>query len=632
MNFLKTIEHKLQLLLFFLAVLVYANTWTHDYAWDDSIVITSNERVQDGIKGIPDLFFQYRSNDQSDRYGYRPLTLITYALEVQVFGLNPQPAHFINSLLYGLLLVLLFRFLNSLFKNKDPWFLLLVCGLYAVHPLHTEVVANIKSRDEILAFIFGTLALLSLIKGIEAERGMKKHWLNYCLYIILAFLSKESALVFIPLSFLILLFHSELSFKKTPKHILPVGIAFLALTGIWLLVHSAVLLIDQSAELIAKGQYREDGFLGNPLKDLKALSSIFPNSVYLIYKYLQLFFFPAPLVHDYGYSYLPLITGKNPVFIGGIIGGFVFLFLLIKNLRKRPAWLFGSLFFLIGIFGYLHLVSMGTDIMAERFMFVPSLGLCIMTVDLLDLVSNVFKNRDLSVKVFRYSLLCIMVIFFAQSFSRNSAWKNNGTLFAADIEELSSCSRANYNYAVYLHHQMYEDSPARRKEYQQKILRHYKRSIEISDRAYTAWLDLGSAYMEFGEPKKALVVFKETCRLFSNLSEPFFLLGKYYVSNEEYVSAIEAFKKAKHNGWANTQTYYYLAVCYLKQREQQKAIDILVEGLEYKPDYSEYYDLLGDLYYANGEREAASVQLRKAINLSPSKTILQDKFRQRFTE
>ena len=165
-------------ILFCLGFLIYANTWTHDYALDDSIVIVDNVFTSKGLSGIKDLFtsdtfygfFNQSGKDNLVQGGrYRPLSLATFALEVELFGMKPGVSHWINSLLYALLGLLVFSVLNRLFKDQRQGVVIAFWStlLFVVHPLHTEVVANIKGRDEILALGFALLALDSAIKYLD---------------------------------------------------------------------------------------------------------------------------------------------------------------------------------------------------------------------------------------------------------------------------------------------------------------------------------------------------------------------------------------------------------------------------------------------------------------------------------
>ena len=185
-----------------LALLLYANTIPHQYALDDAVVITRNSHTKSGLAGIPKLLFQdsiagflqERETFHVPGGRYRPLSLITLAVEHQLFGLSPHLSHAINALLYAGTAVLIFAMFASLFANSAaaPWWRclpFLTALIFVVHPLHTDVVANIKGRDEILALAGGLgTVLLALQHRHVALVGL-------CFFA--ALLSKESAITFL---------------------------------------------------------------------------------------------------------------------------------------------------------------------------------------------------------------------------------------------------------------------------------------------------------------------------------------------------------------------------------------------------------------------------------------------------
>ena len=143
-----------------LAVFIqYRQTLDYGFVWDDKIVIQENPRVKNGLQAIPDLFTKFKSPYRHDQYGYRPVTLLSFALEIEFWGVNPYYHHLMNLLYYALLCLLIFYFLSRIFKDYHPVFSFLIALIFTVHPLHVEVVANIKSRDEILAMLFVVLSL-----------------------------------------------------------------------------------------------------------------------------------------------------------------------------------------------------------------------------------------------------------------------------------------------------------------------------------------------------------------------------------------------------------------------------------------------------------------------------------------
>ena len=146
----------ISVLLFAISAAVYVNTLGHDFALDDAIVITGNEYTKQGLAGIDehltrDSFTGFFGNERDLVMGgrYRPMSLIFFSIEYALFGETPVVGHFLNLLYYGLLVILIYFWLWRLTREGAHrlWSLPFVAALlFAVHPLHTEVVANIKGR------------------------------------------------------------------------------------------------------------------------------------------------------------------------------------------------------------------------------------------------------------------------------------------------------------------------------------------------------------------------------------------------------------------------------------------------------------------------------------------------------
>lgn len=177
--------------LFGLAFLLYANTLGNSYNMDDELVTRGHKLTSKGISAIGEIFRSpYYSDNMGYAYGYRPMVHVSFALEHQFFGDNPQVSHFFNVLLYGLCVLFLFRLLTMWAGEKNRLFAALATLLFVLHPVHVEVVASIKNRDELLALLFGLLSGIAFSKGTQ-----KQNWLQFLLasaWFFLALLSKKS--------------------------------------------------------------------------------------------------------------------------------------------------------------------------------------------------------------------------------------------------------------------------------------------------------------------------------------------------------------------------------------------------------------------------------------------------------
>ncbi|HRO75819.1 MAG TPA: glycosyltransferase family 39 protein [Crocinitomicaceae bacterium] len=200
-------------ILFVVAFLLYANTTQNDYNMDDILVTQNHRLTSQGIEAIGEIFSSpYYQDDMGYAYGYRPMVHVSYAIEHTFFGENPKVGHLINTLLFAFSCLLLFKFLYRLNKNDLSLWIVISTLLFAVHPVHTEVVASLKNRDELLAFLFTISAGISMLKFMDKEKWTSLFW--GLVFFSAAMLSKKSIfpMLFI-LTFGWALLH-ELNFKR----------------------------------------------------------------------------------------------------------------------------------------------------------------------------------------------------------------------------------------------------------------------------------------------------------------------------------------------------------------------------------------------------------------------------------
>jgi tetratricopeptide (TPR) repeat protein len=592
------------LLVFLLAILQYANTADYDYAWDDAIVLTENTRVQKGWKDIPGLFENIKSNETQYRYGYRPIALLSFATDVQFYGMDPSASHRISIIFYGILCALVFVFLQALFPN-NPIGNLLVTMLFVVHPLHTEVVANIKSRDEVLAMIFGISALLIYKKAMV--RDDLRLYVTSALLMLLGFLSKESAITFCGVAFLLPWFYAKADnlmgyFKKS----LPALLIILVLLVGRSLVYSDVFFQSNDMELYVKGMFHQDGFVGNPLF-AASFSERMATAIFLLLYFIYRMAIPLPLVHDYSYDQFQVMNWANyQVWIAGVLL-ILMLSVMVYGLRKRTELGFGLAMFFITSSIYIHLTQIAPDIFAERYTFVPSLGIGIALLSLYRL-----KLKPVLVSIL---MLVFIVPLSAISWKRNAAWKDNDTLLTTDLPNLKNCVRANYNYALLLHRRYYELPKVLQPGASVELLHYYEHTMELTDRLFNVYLDLGGAYMEFGMPEKAKVVFEKAIAIYPNLSIPYVQMGKYHMSFQEYGKAIPYFEKALEKGAMNSDFHYLLAICQFNTEQHKEAIGTLLEGEKLGVSSSAYHSLIARLYMKMNMKKEAIAALERGLVL-----------------
>ncbi len=480
-------------------LLLYSNTITHNYVLDDRIAISDNDYVMQGIAGIPKIMTSDLWHFQNANLGYyRPLSLITFAIENQFFPKNPHVSHMGNVILYALTGFFLCMLLMSVFKNVHSVFSFIVTLLFMAHPIHTEVVANIKSRDELLAFLNLIIAIFILLRAYRSEGPNYIFLFVSCIFFYLALLSKETAMIGLLITPLVLHFSSPYTFKQSVIRSIP----FLIL-----------ILIFQFHKYKALGSIY--GQVPNDIVNYpySAAASKFSSSVLIFLHYLQLTIFPHPLSYDYSFNQIPA-TKFNYVVLLGLLLVVALIYFIIRGVPKKSIPAFGILFFCIALIPALIFVFMRGGILAERFLYAPSLGFCIIIAWIIGfnsrwLLGSNFKLENL--KAYYISILSCVIIFSLYSFktiTRNAVWENNITLFSTDVTTSPSSCQVHRHYGSELIDMgILEKNPEKKNELFQEGLKQLKIALDIYPHFGDVFLQLGYAYQHIKENNDSAIYY-----------------------------------------------------------------------------------------------------------------------------
>ena len=174
-----------------LTFFVFANTIYNGYNLDDELVTRNHPLTSQGLKAVVVFFTSpYYQDNMGYAYGYRPIVHLSFAIEHELFGEKASVSHFVNVILFVGCVLLLFSLLLKWVGEQNKWLVIVAVLFFALHPIHTEVVASIKNRDELLAFLFAMLAGLSMIKFIEREKWISLFWI--VIFFSIGILSKKS--------------------------------------------------------------------------------------------------------------------------------------------------------------------------------------------------------------------------------------------------------------------------------------------------------------------------------------------------------------------------------------------------------------------------------------------------------
>lgn len=648
--------------LFVFAVLLYANTLNHEFAFDDSVVITGNQYTLQGIDGIKtlatqDLFYGiYGKSLDLEGGRWRPLTLVMFAIEYQMFGDNATPYHFINILLYGITAIVLFMTLLQIFSSplsgergmrgevRGGLLAFITTLLFIAHPIHTEVVANIKSRDEIVSFLFLCLMLFNIFKFVKTEN--KKFILYGVLCYFTALLSKENGITFIAIIPASLFFFAN---KKIKESIL-ITIPFFITAGIYLAIRTSLVGMIGDRE---SNDLTDNPFLLNNFPDLPSVIPFMDKLAtvsWILLKYLLLLIFPHPLTSDYGFNQIPVIGFSDPKAIASVLIYGVLIFYALKivlneiRIRKEPGTKkqdetavilsFSILFYLITISIVSNFFFLIGTTMGERFAFISSLGFCLALAALFLRVTN---SASMSLQGMLSStsgknklglLLLILIPYSYKTITRNPAWENNKSLFTTDVKTSTNSANAHYYYANTLFGEHINDDPGpKRDSIFAEARKEFRRGLEINPYFHYCYYNIGLIWEKLGYPDSAIVYQQKTIALKPENTMAQYMakgaLGLVYGKLKgDFEKAIPLLKEALLNKPDDTGYHENLGICYAMKGDYENSIKEFETSLKLKPklkkEDARIYMNLALSWQNKGSKQKADEYFQKAFELDPS--------------
>lgn len=586
----------MSLLIFAMAFILYANTLGHQYALDDDLITRGNRYVQEGFKGLPSIFskgFLHGFNGSNDQ-SYRPIVLANMAIEVGIFGNNPGVHHFFNVLFFALCCCCIYWMMTLFFQQRQSLIPLLTALLFAAHPIHTEVVANIKSRDELLCLLFMLLAIISLFKHIQSN---KKAWLpiSICCFLI-AVMAKEIGLALLAIIPVALYLFSE----KSIKSIGGIGAIFGGATILYFILRMMVMdtiTFDQEMDLI-----------NNSLVGAESTSSRIASTIAILGKYIGKLVFPHPLSFDYSYNQIPNVGfGHWSVWIAILLYLALFLGAIYSLLKKQLPSL-AIVWFVSTLFLVSNVPTMVGASFAERFMFSPSLGFCMLVA---------FGSWQLMQKlgakqVVRNSLLLcslLLVIYSAKTIQRNAAWKNNVSLFETDIQTATNSARAHNHLASAYRIQAESNPkmiPTKRKQLLDKAIVHYQKALAIYSNYVEAGYNLGICYQQLGMIDKARKAYEDVIVYAPENDKALVNLGGIYYQQNQPLKALETFETVTKINPQSASAFANIGAVHYTLNNIPKAIANYTRALEIDPNNRNANLNMSRIYQSKGDQEKAA--------------------------
>lgn len=543
-----------------LVLFFYGKTREFPFTLDDDIFYQKHQSVQDGLAGISDIFTHGSMEKFDGTTGlqpYRPITLLSFALERFRFNNDPAASHGVNVFLFIVLLLVLLQVLIQLFGDKSgPW-ITAVLVIYLLHPTHVEVVASVKSRDELLAALFGFLAWHSFLIGHAKQISSPIHWIVPAVWLLLAMLSKESAIVFLAILPLSVWQLKGSEFKQSALYALPL----LAATLFFLFIRHQIVGTVSAGRGIAE--------LDNVLHQARNFSELWATKMSILWQYLQMLVWPWPLRWDYSFAQMQVVGWGSVYAWLGLLSHLGLLALAIMRFRTWPIVSFGILFYLASSAPTNNLFFLNGATVAERFLFVPSFGYALLLGWLLfegiKKLSIVKQQKNTTWA----SIGLIGLAYAGMVYLRVPDWSSNMQLFESGVKASPLSSKANQAYATELENRAREARTSdEHKQFTEKAINYFMKSIAILPSNADACLKLGQIYDMENQKDSAIRYYRLSVQTKPGYYMAWGNLGAIYASRQQFDQALDCFRQAYRAD--STQELTLINLMVVHYNKQQK--------------------------------------------------------------
>lgn len=597
------------------AFLVYANSLFNGFVFDDLITVRDNPIVREPRFLLYAFTTDYWRGTSSDLL-YRPLTVFSYGIDNLVHGMRPLGFHLVNVLLHALVSLVVLRLTRQLIENKAVAFLTAL--LFALHPIHTEAVASIVGRAELLMSLFSLLAIQYFIEARSLPGPQARHKFTACLLCFLfACLSKENGIM-VPALILLAEASRCLSLRNwdpwrgDPLRRAAYCYATLAATGVVYLLVRFMVLGNLTIAHAAENRMTFRGLLlGFPWH------MQFANALQYFAKYLGLLFFPFRLSSDYSFDQLPAHASIWHWDIG--IGALALAALVIVaavSVKRAPPVFFGIAFFLVAFFPTSNFLIPIMTILAERTMYLPSFGFLLAAAwvavaalgergGVMNVGAATMRRRLASTACVWLALL--LTFFSVRTLLRNREWHDEISLFASAVRICPRCANAWNCYA---------DALAEAGRFEQAVVA-YNRSLEIIPDHGVFWFRKANALMKWGHTNEAVEAYKKALEFEPQLSDAADTLSRICIDRGNLDEALQWSLKAVAVQPTKAVFHYNLGYVFQRLRKPREAIRQYQEAATLNPDEPSYAFNLGLVQRDLGEVDNAFTNFQRAAELNP---------------
>ncbi len=571
------------------------NVLLGDFVWDDHLLTVGNSSIKN-LDEWTSLFSQAFL-----RAYYRPVVMLSFAIEYAVYGLRPWGFHLTNLLLHLANALLVFLLLDRVSRNSNV--ALIAAVLFAVHPANKAVVM-INDRTGLLATLFFLSSLVLYLRHRQAERGGRSllYYAGSCAAFGLGLFSKEEALT-LPLVLIMVdwLFPQEgpaPSLAKRASGYVP----FLFLIAFYFGVRGSVIATDMGIA---------DAFMVEPARRLIMVPSI-------LLDYLLTLLLPVRINYD------PRIPLAGSIFEAGILIPILLLALLVGILPRLIAGArveaFGVLWYFVAFVPMCNIVPIYPDVAdvelttPVRYLYLPSVGVFLFAALMFERLLENSRSDDSRAlrpmcvaKAALPALCCLVFLFSLLSINRNILWKNEALFYRHVIALSPENHKMHLNLGTIYIQRGKTDA----------AIEEFRRAVTLAPDRAEYRNSLALAYKAKGWPDRALDEWKEALRLDPDHGAAHAGLATIYSARGLSDEAIAAGRRAVELTPLSYSAQMSLAEAYRQTGTALEAEDHYKAALGVRPNSAEARNGLGAVYTSAGQYASARRELEEALRIRP---------------
>ncbi|KAF0029544.1 hypothetical protein F2P81_018649 [Scophthalmus maximus] len=605
-----------------LCVLCYSSSLRGELVHDDVWAILNNPDTRPGSRLgniFSNDFWGKRMADNTSHKSYRPLCILTFKLNILLGGTTPLYFHMVNVCLHCAVTGLLMHMCKCC-VFEDSRLAFITALLFAVHPVHTEAVSGVVGRADVLACLLFLLTFLSYVRGVgvsvsEDSLPCTVSFSSLLLSLVLgtcAMLVKETGVTV----FGVCVLYDALVLCRRPliNHLCSSRLSSLLyiccpfikraclISGYVVVIMSVRLWLMGGSMPLFSEQDNPASFSPHLLTRTLTYSYLLSFNAWLLLA-------PIVLCYDWQVGSIPLVESLSDfrnvaTMLLAIVMVALFLHCIFSLQRQENREvLLGMLFLVFPFIPASNLFFRVGFVVAERVLYMPSMGYCILVAHGLGRMCSVVGRWGTT--VLSVSILLLLLLFSWKTVQQNHVWLSREALFRSGIQTLPHNAKVHYNYANFL-----KDTGR-----QEEAIHHYTTALRLYPRHASAMNNLGTLtpYPEEAERyyRKALDTNPQHNRALFNLGNLLKSKGK---EKEAEALLVDSIRFGPHFADA----YSSLASLYAEQRRFPEANDIYRKGIENCPDNSDLHNNYGVFLVDTGEGEQAAAHYQRAVRLKPA--------------